>query len=60
MKAEKIRLQALQLARAENERLENRKKALELAAVSQTEYKKRKMELDEESRAIWELLGRLN
>lgn len=60
MTADKIRTQALQLARAENERLESRKKALETANISQLEYKQRRLELDKESRAIWELLGRLN
>lgn len=60
MTADKIRAQALQLARAENERLESRKKALELTSISQVEYKQRREELDKESRAIWELLGRLN
>jgi len=58
--ADKIRAQALQLARAENERLESRKKALELTSISQVEYKQRREELEKESRAIWELLGRLN
>ena len=60
MTADKIRTQALQLARAENERLENRKKALETANIPQSEYQQRRLELDKESRAIWELLGRLN
>lgn len=60
MTADKIRAQALQLARAENERLESRKKALELTSISQVEYKQRREELEKESRAIWELLGRLN
>lgn len=60
MTADKIRAQALQLARAENERLENRKKALEAANISQLEYKQKRLELDRESNAIWELLGRLN
>jgi len=60
VKADKIRLQALQLAREENERLEIGKKALELANIPQAEYKKKKMDLDREQQAIWELLGRLN
>jgi hypothetical protein len=60
MKAEAIRLQALQLAREENKRLEIGKKALEVANIPQVEYKKKKMELDREQEAIWDLLGRLN
>lgn len=60
MTADKIRAQALQLARAENERLENRKKALELANISRAEYQQKRLELDRESNAIWELLGRLS
>lgn len=60
MKAEKIRLQALQLAREENKRLEIGKQALEVANIPQAEYKKKKMELDREQQAIWDLLGRLN
>jgi hypothetical protein len=58
--ADKIRAQALQLARAENERLESRKKSLELANISQVEYRQKRLELDKESEAIWELLGRLS
>jgi len=60
VKADKIRAQALQLAREENQRLEIGKKALEVANMPQAEYQKRKMELDREQEAIWELLGRLN
>jgi hypothetical protein len=60
VKADKIRAQALQLAREENERLEIGKKALEAASIPQAEYQKKKMELDREQQAIWELLGRLN
>ncbi len=60
MKADQIRTQALNLARAENERLVKRRKALETANISQVEYQKRRMEIDRESQAIWELLGRLN
>ena len=59
MKADKIRAQALQLAREESEKLEQRKKALEAANIPHQEYQKRQLALEEESRAIWELLGRL-
>jgi hypothetical protein len=60
VKADKIRAQALQLAREENERLEIGKKALEAANLSHQEYQKKQLELDREQQAIWELLGRLS